>query len=236
MITLSASIMAHVNRYTEVCELTARLDRDVSIVTDHIQPPSGNGDRIWANARLAWQAYDALATHHVLIQDDAIVCGDFLAGLERALEHVPDDAIVSPYLGQGRNVPARWTALANQATAAGARWARTDKLMWGVCIVMPTKLIPEMIQFADRKAGMPDDMRVSAYASRTGREVWYTWPSLVDHRQGPSLTKHRAHERKAMRWLGGSALDLDWSGRVVTDPMLARRTAGRSGPSRRLAD
>lgn len=233
--TLSAAIMAHTSRAREVGEVWADLvhglDTQVPIAWDMVKPASGNADRIWANARAAWLMAAPDATHHALIQDDAIVCAEFLAGLEAALTHVPPEAIVSPYLGQASNVPARWEAMAGRATSAGARWIRTDTVMWGVCLVMPTKLIPEMIEWADKRAGIPDDMRVGGYAKRFGREVWYPWPSLVDHRTDlASLTKHRARERVARRFHTGSALDVDWGGAVITDPLLARRTAGRSGP------
>lgn len=229
---LSASIMAHPVRADEVNQLLATLDRNVPVYWDNEGPPSGKADRVWRTARGAWLLADPLADWHVLMQDDAVPCTDLLAGLERALEHVPPDAVVSPYLGAGRTVPARWEALAKAADLAGASWVRTQKLMWGVCIVLPVNLVSEMIDRADRRPGIPDDMRVAGWAERTGRDVWYAWPSLVDHRKVPSLTKHRAHDRVARRWHAGSALDLGWSGSVVTDPMLVRRRAQRSGPTR----
>lgn len=238
MVKLSAAIMAHPDRTPQVRLLQDRLDREVSTVWDLEGPPSGNAARVWRNARQGWLAHDPEATHHLLIQDDARPCQDLLAGLEEALEHVPETAIVSPYLGMGRHVPARWTEVSDRATAAGARWIRTGKLMWGVAIVMPTRLILPMIEHADRSSPtVPDDMRVAGFAERHALEVWYTWPSLVDHHRIPSLTKHRATDRFARRWLPGSALALEWGGPVVTDGAHARRTAGRSGPSRlRMAD
>lgn len=229
---LSASIMAHPVREAEVAELTAALDRPVPVYWDPEGPPSGAGDRVWRVARGAWALADPDADFHVLIQDDALPAADLLAGLELALEHVPADALVSPYLGRGRNVPHRWEVMGVQADKLGASWVRTQKLMWGVCLVAPAKLLPEMIAWCDQKAGMPDDMRVGAWFERTGREVWYTWPSLVDHRTVPSLTKHRATERVARKHHQGSALRLDWTGPVVTDPMLTRRRGPRSAPSK----
>lgn len=229
---LSASVMAHPDRQAEVDQLLAALDREVPIYWDEEGPPSGKADRVWRTARGAWNLADPAADWHALIQDDALVCPDFLTGLEHALAYVPPDAVVSAYLGTGRTVPIRWEALARAADTARASWVRTQKLMWGVCIVLPVELIPEMIERADRRAGVPDDMRVAGWAEKTGREVWYSWPSLVDHRRVPSLTKHRASDRAARRWHTGSALDLSWSGAVVTDPMLARRRAERSGPTR----
>ena len=230
---LSAAIMAHPSRSGEVTELVAALDRPVPVHWDEDDaPPSGNADRVWRNARATWLMADPEADWHALIQDDARPCEDFLAGLERALAFVPPDAVVSPYLGTGRTVPIRWEAMARAADTAGAHWVRSLKAMWGVCLVLPVALIPEMISYADRRGGVPDDMRVAGWAEKTRREVWYPWPSLVDHRLVPSLTKHRAADRVARRWHGGSALEINWTGQAVTDPMLARRNPSRSGPSR----
>lgn len=224
--------MAHPDRGEQVTDLVAALGRPVTVCWDTEGPPSGNADRIWRAARTTWATADPDADWHVLIQDDARPCADFLPGLERALAYVPSDAVVSAYLGTGRNVPIRWEAMARAADTAGAHWVRSNKLMWGVCIALPVKLIPEMIAYADRRGGVPDDMRVAGWAERTQREVWYPWPSLVDHLPVPSLTKHKARERVARRWLDGSALDIDWTSRSVTDPMLSRRNPSRSGPSR----
>jgi hypothetical protein len=231
-VRLSASIMAHPDREAEVGQLLAALDRPVPVHWDDEGKASGSGDRVWRTARGGWGLADPAADWHALIQDDAVPCADFLAGLERALAFVPQDAVVSPYLGTGRNVPIRWEAMARAADTAGACWVRSTKLMWGVCIVVPTAAIPSMIDYADRRAGAPDDMRVAGWAEKTGRPVWYTWPSLVDHLPVPSLTKHRARERVARRHHEGSALEINWTGHAVTDPMLARRNPSRSGPSR----
>lgn len=229
---LSASVMAHPDRGEQVTGLLAALDRPATIYWDSEGTPSGNGDRVWRTARGAWSVADPDADWHVLLQDDARPCADFLAGLERALAFVPQDAVVSPYLGTGRNVPIRWEAMARAADTAGACWVRSTKLMWGVCIALPVALIPDMIKYADSRAGVPDDMRVAGWAEKRGHPVWYPWPSLVDHLPIPSLTKHKARERVARRWHSGSALEINWTGHAVTDPMLARRNPARSGPHR----
>ncbi len=231
--TLSASIMSHPERRAELADLLDALDRPVPVYLDPHGPPSGKGDRVWSVAREAWLMFDPAATWHALIQDDAVPCYDLLAGLERAVEHVPAPAIVSPYLGKGRNVPARWERVAIDADRRGACWVRSDRVMWGVTLLAPTALIPEMVAWCDQKSGMPDDMRVAAFTRRHALDVYYTWPSLVDHlpeTTTPSLTKHRARERVARRHHVGSALDLKWDGPVIVDPMALRRRPLRSRP------
>ena len=230
---LSAGIMAHPDRADLVSELSAALDRPVPVFWDSGGKPSGHGDRVWAVARQTWLMADPEADWHVLIQDDAVVCADFLAGLESALVNLPTTwpAVVCPYLGQGRTVPRRWGQMARRADQLGASWVRSDRVMWGVCLALPTKTVPEMVAWCDRRVGMPDDMRIAAWAQRHGWGVWYPWPSLVDHRPVPSLTKHRAADRRAQRHHAGSALELSWTGPTVTDRMYVRRRGPRSGPT-----
>lgn len=229
---VSCSIMAHPDRADHVDTLLDRLGVRVPIAWDQEGPASGNADRVWRTARHGWLLHDPAADWHVLLQDDAAPALDLLPALEKALERVPPDVVVSLYLGDGRHVPSRWAALATTANSRHASWVRTLKLMWGVGLVLPTNAITDMIEQADRRAGVPDDMRVAGWAERRGREVWYTWPSLVDHLPVASLTKHKATERTARRSHRTSALELSWDGPVVTDPMLERRRGARSGPSR----
>jgi hypothetical protein len=207
------------------------LDRDVPVNWDSEGPASGNGDRVWRTARGGWELADPTADFHVLIQDDALPCADFLAGLERALEHVPDDAVVSPYLGRGGAAGPRWERIGAEAERRGASWVLSSKVMWGVALVLPVRLIPDLIERADRMTGVPDDMRVAGWAQRRHAQVWYPWPSLVDHQPVPSITKHRAADRHAVRHHTGSALEINWSGPVVPDPMYAMLRGPRSGPS-----
>jgi len=236
-VKVSFSIMAHPDRAEHVHRILAAMgDVEVPIASDNEGSPSGNADRVWRNARAAWLMHEPDADWHVLLQDDAVLCRDFAAGMNEALRHVQGPAVVSPYLGNGRTVPTRWETLAATADARGATWIRTSKLMWGVSIAIPTLLISDMIKHADTRAGVPDDMRVAGWAEKNGIDVWYTWPSLVDHRQVPSLTKHRAHDRYARRHHTESAMSIDWTGPVITDTMLTRRRASRSGPSARRRD
>lgn len=228
---LSASIMAHPDRSALVAELRARLDRDVPVAWDDEGPPSGNADRVWRTARRGWELFDPEADWHVLIQDDAVPAADLLAGLERALEYVPADAVVSPYFGQGGAQGPRWSRIGAEAERVRASWVLSERLMGGVAICLPTKLVPDMIERANSSAGVPDDMRVAGWAKRRHAEVWYTWPSLVDHQPVPSITKHRAADRRAVHHHQGSALELEWTGPVSRDPMYVRMRGQRSGPS-----
>jgi hypothetical protein len=234
-VKLSVSVMAHPDRAPLVEKLVTALDPthtlSIPVAMDDEGPPSGNTDRGWRTARRGWELADPAADFHLLLQDDALPCADLLAGLSKALEHVPPDAVVSAYLGNGGGIGPYWGAIATEANRRRASWVRSGKLNWGVAIILPTRLIPEMIEHANRSTGVPDDIRVCGWVGKRHGEVWYTWPSLVDHLDVPSLTKHRAKDRRAWRHHLGSALGLRWDGPVALDPAFARLRGPRSGPS-----
>ena len=227
---ISVSIMAHPDRLDNVQTLQRALPRDVPVSWDDEGPAGGNAGRVWRNARAAWLMHRPDADWHILLQDDALLCDAFLPGMNEALRHVKGPAVVSPYLGMGGYQTARWKPLTELADRRGAAFIRTRKLGWGVCIALPVLMIPDMIAYADTRAGVPDDMRVAGWAERRGIDVWYTWPSLVDHLPVPSLTKHRAKDRKAFRHQRSLATKIDWSGPVIDDPSSTFVVRQRSGP------
>lgn len=211
--------MAHPARGPQVKDLLARLDREVPVCWDS-GPASTDLEKVWANARRTWETHDPEADWHMLIQDDALVVPDLLAGLEKALEHVPPDVIVQPYVGTKRPNVGLVDAKVAAAEAVDASWIRMRSLMWGVATVVPVREIPQMIEWCSRRErrGWSDDKRVGRYFRDVkGWPTLYPWPSLVDHRQGPSLCGHDDGGRRARRLWPRSALLRDWSGPVVDD-------------------
>lgn len=219
-ITLSVAMMAHPKRAEQVKAICARLDRDVPVTWDE------KGSR-WDTGRRAMLAYDPACTHHAVIQDDVIPCRDLFAGLEVALAYVPENVAVCGYVGRVRPFAEMVTQAARRAQRLNASWLMMHTLNWGPLIAVPTGLIPEMIRHCDLLKDIPNyDRRLSRYFElQRGVKTWYTWPSLVDHADGPSLVPGRigtdrakaAHCRVAHTFIGAdaSALDVDWSGRAV---------------------
>lgn len=152
----------------------------------------------------------------MVLQDDALVCDDLVDGVEYALKHIPDPVVMSLYMGAGTPLPRLWGSLAARARAEGASWIVGPRSTWGVGLVIPTRLIGDMLEFGDRHGSTPDDMRIGRWARARGIETWFPFPSFVDHddEQGSLLGHHlrrRAHEH-----LVGSALhDFEPLGDVV---------------------
>jgi hypothetical protein len=218
-VRLSAAIMAHPSRTEQVARTLDRLDRPVPVTWDE------HNDR-WDTGRRAMLAYDPECTHHVVIQDDLIIPRDLLAGLERALTHVPANAPLCGHVGRVRPAQDRVRELVAQAQKAGASFLTMTQLYWGPLIVVPTAAIRAMIDYCDPLTGIENyDLRLSRYWETEGVRVWYTWPCVVDHDDGPSLVPGRSgvnrgarpHSRVAHSFCGenASVLDLDWSGPVL---------------------
>lgn len=208
--------MAHPSRRRMVDELLGWLDRRAEVVWDE------RNDR-WHTGRRAWAAVDASATHGLVVQDDVIPCRDLVAGVEKALTHLPDPGNSALSLYCGRVQPYR--DLINQLvarTTADTSWLTMSQLHWGPGVVLPTHLISDMIDFCDAKAEIPNyDRRISTWCQHRGLAVWYPWPSLVEHRGvrvNPSLVPGRSGNRRAHRFVGAdvSALDQRWDGSVVS--------------------
>lgn len=225
---ISVAIMAHQKRADFIPELEAKLDRPATVVWDR-------ANNRWDTGRRALLAYDRSATHHLVLQDDALICRDLVAGVERALEHTPGDSPVCLYVGKVRP----YKALVDEYTRDSERasWLVMAQINWGVAIVFPTKIIDDMVAWCDNQTIPNYDSRMSRWFENQGISTWYPWPSLVDHRESPSLVPGRGHAgRVARRFVGTdvSALDIDWGGDVITLPHPIPERFHRPGVSKML--
>jgi hypothetical protein len=210
---ISVSIMAHPDRRAQVAALRDQVG-PVPVAWDAEGPPSRDPERLWRTAREAWRLYDPAAAWHLLLQDDAVPAPGLLAALPGALAHVPCPSVVSLYVGTGRPVPGVWHELARRGDEEGASWLVGPMVSWGVALLVPTHLIPELLIWGDRQRGIPDDLRVGRWAHHRKLEAWFPWPSLVNHPDGASLVGHGGG-RTARRFLEGDARAVDWGGPVV---------------------
>jgi hypothetical protein len=222
--SLSIAVMAHPAREHFVSDLVTRLDDGVRVTWDDEGEPSSDPQRRWRTGARAWQNHDARADWHLVIQDDAIVSDDFIPGLVTALDRVKDDVpIVSPYFGHRRRMQAAHQVVTREAMARNVSWIRGWTAIWGVALVARTETIPAMLDWCGTQGDMPYDTRIGHYyRHQTNAECWYTWPSLVDHRQAPSLISHTDEGRFAHTFHAGSALDLDWGRGEMLDYRLRR--------------
>lgn len=226
---LSVKIMAHKKRAQFIPHLIEQLGlTEDDVIWDTKQ------DR-WDTGRRAWEAVDQTADWGAVIQDDAVVCKDFIPGMEKALSYLKRDVVVSPYVGTRRPLAHRVEAAVRAAEREKAAWIRMPSLNWGVAIVLPTHIINGMLPWCDRQNYPNYDRRVGRYCIDVERmSTICTWPSLVDHREVPSLVGHGGG-RFAHKFLGEnkSALKIDWSRPAVSMAGVrtsASRKVNTSGP------
>ena len=210
---LSVAVMAHKSRERWVPDLVEAIGGDVQVVWDR------HNDRHETGAR-SLAAYDPAATHHLVVQDDAIVAPDLVGGVENALRHVPAQNPVGLYVGRSRPRADEVRSLMARAVVTNASFMVHKGPWWGVGIVVPTASIRDLIKYYDGLDGVPNyDRRIARYYESKGLYCYYTVPSLVDHRvdDNPSLVAGRGSQgRFAHHFIGPrSALEVDWSGPIV---------------------
>lgn len=197
---LSLSIMAHPARRKIAVKLAHTLN--APIVWDQIN------DR-WDTGRRAWLEHDPTASHHLVIQDDALVQPHFLYHVQNAISHAPP-GVLSLYAGH------TWRDVFKEIPP-GVSFLQMKQIVWGVGIVMPVSLIRRVIAYADgidpEKVHHHYDLRLSRYFQSRRLPVYYTWPSLVEHRNGPSLIPGRNGGRHAYRMIKRTERP-SWEGEV----------------------
>lgn len=195
--------MAHPDRDEMVTDLRTRLDQPASVIWDT------NGVETDTGAA-ALAAYDPTATHHLVIQDDALPCADLIAGSHRLTVARPHD-IISLYVGRVRPSPRAVTAAVTRAEQTSATWITHRNLLWGVGVILPVQHIPGLLASPRHRQY---DRWISHYANRNSLTVAYPYPSPLDHRGDDSLLAH-SKIRRAHRHTEGSLLCQPIDGPVV---------------------
>lgn len=218
---VSVAVMAHPRRRDLVQKLVQKLGSPTEVVWDR-------RNEEWDTGRRALLAYNPSATHHLIVQDDALVCQDLVAAATQAAASAGERP-VSFYTGRVRP----HTLLVNKAwadaTKAEATWLQMPGPWWGVALMLPTAHISDLVTFADRARHIQDyDRKIARWYYRAEIACWYSVPSLVDHRpdhETPTLLPGHTADRRAHRFIGCdvSGLDVQW-----------QSTAFTAGPRRNL--
>lgn len=187
---VTVAVMASDARAKWAHQLAA--DLDATITWDQI------GSR-WDTGRRAWLSVaNARTRYAMVIQDDAIPAAHLLEELPRILAYVPNKSPLVLYSGSTRLWNPVWRTL-----------PKTTGLMvmaniwWGPAIILPTNMIRTAVAAGDAIAATTDqyDHLIGTWFQLTGIPIYYAWPSLVNHRDGPSLVAGRGGNRAAHRFI-----------------------------------
>lgn len=178
----------------------------------------GVGDRVqlvfdrdregcWPTARRAWSAYHSEATHHVVIQDDVLICREFFSTMEYILLLLPLGAVFSPYCTY---------KACDGVLAQDKHWGILRYGIWGVGSCWPIDLVRDMLEWTENHCRVTldwDDYRLIGYLHAVNRpEVWVSVPSLIQHGGSSSILPGHGGIREARHFIGEqvSGLSIDW--------------------------
>ncbi|WP_306336310.1 hypothetical protein [Streptomyces sp. KL118A] len=182
-IRLSTVVMAHPRRAAAARELCARHpELDARLITD--PDPEGPPSAL-RTARLAWQSVAPGATHHLVLQDDAILAPGF-AERVRALIADRPDASLSLFTEWG----SRTANAVRVAALRGDTWAPVvDDYLPSVALVLPAPLALGFEEYAAAKTAEEDtdDVALLGYLDAAGTETVVPVANLVDHANPASL-------------------------------------------------
>ena len=181
-VRLSTVVMAHPRRRADAMRIQGEYpELNIRIVFD---PEPEGPPATLRTARAAWAAVDDAATHHLVLQDDVLLCADFPRVVTQALEAAPEGAVAlfapwsmatSQAVRLAALVGASWTRLQDgwtptQALALPAEWAR----QFGAVA-------------ADLPDTEPDNRAMYSFLAERGRSTYVAIPSLVEHAPAESL-------------------------------------------------
>jgi hypothetical protein len=171
-IKLSASIMADPRRKECVPPLVEAIGKDIPVAWD-----DGSQNRI-KTGKNAWLMHEPDATHHVVFQEDIVVCRDVLKGIENAIRVMPDVPILYFLMQRGE-----WSEIGRTALSQGCNWIR-GFLEWGQAISMPVNYIRPAYDWIEKKCKLPNyDTSLMYFFTNIRMHQYFTVPSLVDHRK-----------------------------------------------------
>lgn len=213
------AIVAHPRRRRHLDELALMTNAEAVVVDDDDYGCEVNHLRAWewlAGGTCPWS---------VVIEDDALPVERFRYQLHAALKVAPTP-IVSLYLGRVR--PPHWQASVSQAVGRtmlkDACFLLAPALLHGVGYAIRTALVPDLLaEVPALVPGLPIDEAISTWARQRGYQISYTWPSLVDHRDEPSVTTHQDGQPRRS---GRVAWCADW--RERWEPTLGEITEPRT--------
>lgn len=176
-------IVAHSSRAAQAEHLAATAAADYLHVDDGTLGCDDNHHHV------AYHLHTRPTAWTVIVEDDANPVAGFRPQLAQVLTIAPAP-IVSFYLGRQRP-PQHQDAIAaatRQADLDDSHWIIATRLLHAVGYAIRTPLLPSLL---NHNTALPADEHISHWALSRGYTVGYTWPSLLDHRDEPSIATHR---------------------------------------------
>ena len=204
--TAAIGIVAHISRAQQANRLKDSVDADYLNIDDGTLGGTRNHLTVWH-----WLHENIGGEWSIVLEDDAVPIADFRAQAAAALSVAPAP-IVSFYLGPypPHFDPDKERAIV-QADDTDSYWIVATVLFHAVAVAIRTDQLGLILDHCANQPA-PIDQAISSYPAT----VAYTWPSLVNHHDGPTITNHpdgiqRPFSRTAYR-TGARGI---WTGQFV---------------------
>lgn len=187
-VVLSAAVMSHPDRRASaqrVLDSLAIPGAELALDPEPDGPPSS-----LRSSQVAFALAGAAdSTHHLVLQDDVVLCDDFSASVRSAVEQHPDAALaLFVEWGSRTAVLARWAVFAGVGAVPVV-----NPYMPTLGMVLPRGLAAEMGAFMKGAEGRSDDRAALAFLRRRGVPTLAVVPNLVEHRELASLKGNAGH-------------------------------------------
>lgn len=195
-------VMSDAVRRADLVTLRRRIGRPVIVI-------DGDGLGLWPAVRRAWQTLMiSSGTHALVMAEDMLPCRRFYDLATAALE-ARSDSLVNFFTP-------RLETLVAPARERGVHWGLGADATWGGSVAMPREWIGEFLRWEAEMISPDyphDDGRLALWAIETGREVWVTVPSLLQHvGASRSVTGHGGITRnRVAAWYVDDPGDIDWT-------------------------
>lgn len=215
---LRIGVVAHVSRTERAHELMSTVGADYISIDDGTLGCNRNHAHVLHELSRTTQSYT------VILEDDCVPVDGFRDQMAAAISAAPrchykdgnhcPAPIVSAYLGTG--YPRYWQPgigkAIQKADALNAPWILSEHLLHAVAYAIRTDLIADLLQHRQQ---LPIDDMITEWARANGHQVAYTYPSICDHQDGPTVITARV-ERRHPRHAHRTGTRTTWTGPTTT--------------------
>lgn len=162
---------------------------------------------VWHNGKKSWEfCLSTKATHHLVLQDDIILCEDFLPTVKKLIEVFPNK-IMSLYANR---------KICEEAKLKNIRWVEISDGTWGQALLFPreqTKLFLVWEKNNILENFKSFDARAAIYCVKNNVTPLCPMPSLVNHLLPSNSTLGYNNKKRVARWFEEkkSYLQYNWS-------------------------
>ncbi|QGF20271.1 glycosyltransferase [Gordonia phage Sixama] len=205
MTEISYVVVGDTSRVTDAVSLAEDLGASLALDKDRRWGPGTNHIRAWVLGNTE------ICDWVVVVEDDAILCTDFLLHAEKALQDAPTP-LVSFYLGT--NYPSHLAHRAKEVVEHAEKyhleWVKLNTLNHAVCVAIRQNYVDDMLNFVTRRRSRPIDENITEWAQIRRIQASYPTLSLVDHRDEEPVIRQnqrsdatpRSLPRRALRFRG----------------------------------